>query len=208
MTMKLSHQKIEEMRNLRQHGYSLAEISSLLHIAKSTTSHYVSSIQVLPDYKEILTKKRNSSTKVKLLKEQKAFDEAQKLVKNLSRKEKMLFLAALYWAEGNKKDFSLSNTDPYLIKVFVECMRDIFDIPENKFRVSVRIYEDLDKETCLSFWSKVTDIPKEKFVNVNVLQGKKIGKLQYGMCRVRITKGGDILKKLMAINKTVANKFV
>jgi hypothetical protein len=70
-------------------------------------------------------------------------------------------------------------------------------------RISVRIYEDLDREICLDFWSKVVGIEKEKFVNVNILPGKKQGKLLYGMCRVRVTKGAPLLKEIVGINKAM-----
>jgi restriction system protein len=48
---------------------------------------------------------------------------------------------------------------------------------------------------------------EEKFVNVNVLRGKKKGKLKYGMCRVRILKGGDMLKYMRALNNRIVNIF-
>lgn len=42
---------------------------------------------------------------------------------------------------------------------------------------------------------------------VHVLNGKKIGKLQYGMCRVRIKKGGVLLKKIVGLNKAVVEQI-
>ncbi len=92
--------------------------------------------------------------------------------------EKLLFLSALYWAEGSKKDFGLSNTDPELIKIFVEGLRKVFKIDNKRFRISIRIYEDLDSEKSLAFWSKITGVAKKDFVSVNTLRGKKNGKLQ------------------------------
>lgn len=87
-------------------------------------------------------------------------------------------------------------------------MREILKVSEECIRISIRIYEDLDLETCLQFWSKVVNIPKEKFTHVDILAGKKKGKLMYGMCRIRILKGGILLKNIMAINKTIANNLV
>ena len=68
--------------------------------------------------------------------------------------------------------------------------------------------EDLDKDKSLSFWSQVVNIPKDKFIGVNVLVGKKKGKLEHGMCRVRVLKGGDILKKVKGINNAFVEAFV
>lgn len=116
-------------------------------------------------------------------------------------------MSALYWGEGNKKDFNLINSDPDLIKVFVKGLKDLFGIPANKLKISIRIYEDLDKIKCLNFWSGITKVPVHKFVSVNVLKGKKKGKLNNGMCRVRVEKGGNLLKYMLAIRDEVIRKF-
>ncbi|OGG14124.1 hypothetical protein A2773_05230 [Candidatus Gottesmanbacteria bacterium RIFCSPHIGHO2_01_FULL_39_10] len=197
----------EKIVYLRKHGYSLPEISILTKIPKTTAFRYLQGVQVLPEYRTAWLGKRGGSRKRMYLKEKAAYEEGVKFVQSLSIRDKLLFLSALYWAEGSKKDFGLSNTDPDLIKVFVSILRDVLGISVHALRVSVRIYEDLDKEKCLDFWSNIVGIPKEKFVNVNILKGKKKGKLEYGMCRVRILKGGDILKKIKGINRAVKENF-
>ncbi len=194
---------IEKIKLLRTQGYSLPEISDAVQIPKSTVFCYIKGVEILPEYIDQWMGKRGGSKKIKILKEQNALKEGKKLVGKLTNKEKMLFISALYWGEGSKGDFGLSNTDPRLIRLFVECLRGVFEIKNERLRVSVRIYEDLDREKCLLFWSEIVGIPKEEFVNVNVLSGKKKGKLEYGMCRVRVTKGADLLKKITGINKAV-----
>lgn len=198
---KLDADKILEIKTLRSNGYSLPEISRKLNIPKTTVFNYVQGVKILPEFIELWKMKRLGSRYLKNLKEQKAFEEAIELIDELSIKEIMLFIAALYWGEGSKKDFGLSNTDPDLIKVFINGLRKVFNVEEERLRISIRIFEDMDREECLNFWSKVVGVPKDKFINVNVLYGKKKGKLQYGMCRVRVTKGGDLLKQIKAINK-------
>lgn len=204
---RLTEKQISNIKKLRKRGYSLPEISDSLTIPKTTVFGHIQDVQIDSRYLTEWLVKRGGSRKIKLQKEKKAMKEGDKLVKKLSKKEKMLFISALYWAEGSKNDFSLSNTDPYLIKVFVEGMKEVFGVKTQEFRLNVRIYEDLDKEKCIAFWSQITNIPKEQFVSVNVLKGKKIGKLEYGMVRIRITKGGDLLKKIVGINKAVYNKI-
>lgn len=194
---------IEKIKFLRTQGYSLPEISQAVNVPKTTVFYHIKGVKVLPEYIDQWLGKRGGSKKLKILKEKSALEEGKKIVGALTNKEKMLFLAALYWGEGSKGDFGLSNTDPRLIKLFVECLKDVFAIENERLRISVRIYEDLDREKCLSFWSEIVGVPKEKFVNVNVLIGKKKGKLEYGMCRVRVIKGGDLLKKITGINKAV-----
>ncbi len=155
-----------------------------------------------------MEEKRGGSKKRKELKVQQSLLEANNTISDLSFKEKMIFISALYWGEGSKGDFGLSNTDPALIKVFVSGLRNVFHIPDDRLRISIRIYEDLDRDECLQFWSEIVNIPKENFVNVNILPGKKMGKLKYGMCRVRVAKGEELLKKMKALYEVVASRFV
>jgi hypothetical protein len=182
----------------------LPEISRLVNVPKTTAFRYIKGVEILPEFIPTWSIKWGGSRKRKLLKEKQALKDAQKVVGNLSRKEKILFLSALYWGEGSKKDFGLSNTDPELIRVFINGLREVFNISEERLRISIRIYEDMDKEKCLDFWSQVVGVPKESFINIDVLFGKKKGKLQYGMCRVRVAKGGDLLKQIKGVNRTIA----
>ncbi len=205
---KLNSDVVEKIKLLRTQGYSLPEISVQVKVPRTTVFRYIKNVKILSEFLKEWSVKRGGSRKRKLLKENQAFDEAKNLVGKLSEKDKLLFLSALYWGEGSKKDFGLSNTDPRLIKFFVNGLRQVFGIDDHRLRISLRLYEDLDKEKCLNFWSEVVNIPRENFVSINILNGKKRGKLEYGMCRVRVLKGADLLKKVFAVNKIVAEQIV
>jgi hypothetical protein len=176
----------------------------MVGVSRTSILRRVKGIEISPQYRSDWEIKRGGSRERRLHREEVALKHATELLTNkLSHREKLLILSCLYWAEGSKKDFGLSNTDPQLISVFLALIRDVFQIDDIRLRISIRIYEDLDRNACLSFWSEVTKVPEEQFVSVNVLQGKKIGKLQYGMCRVRVAKAGDLLKELLAINRVL-----
>lgn len=149
--------------------------------------------------------KRGGSLRKKILAEQSAAKKAKEFIKAVSKENKLYILAALYWAEGSKSDLSFTNSDPQMIKIFIDGLEEVFEISKLKMKVSIRIYEDLDREKCLNYWSVITGIPKEKFISVNILKGKKVGKLQYGMCRVRVEKGGDLLKYFRAIKNEIVD---
>ena len=51
----------------------------------------------------------------------------------------------------------------------------------------------------------IPEIRLDKNTSVDVLEGRKKGKLTYGMCRVRIRKGGLLLKEFSAIINHVKN---
>lgn len=185
----------------------MPEISREVNTSKTTVLRYIKGVEILPEYISQWAGKRGGSRKRMVLKIEEALENAESLVGALTEKEKLLILSVLYWAEGNKKDFILTNTDPDLIRVFVNILRQELKLKDDQIRVSIRVYEDLDQEKSLNFWSQIVGIPKEKFLSVNVLSGKKQGKLEYGMCRVRVIKGGHLLKKVMGINKVIAKRF-
>ena len=110
----------------------------------------------------------------------------------------MLILACLYWGEGNKNELNIINSDPNLIRIFVNCLKKL-GVRNEDLLVSARIYEDLDPEKVKSFWAKTLDIDKKLIRSINVLSSKKKGKLKYGMCRVRVRKGARYFKIIMSM---------
>jgi hypothetical protein len=68
----------------------------------------------------------------------------------------------LVFYAGNKS-VSFINSDPEMIKYFLDVFRKAFKVDEKKFRALIHLHEyhDIDKQT--DFWSKITRIPKEQF---------------------------------------------
>ncbi|MDO8486427.1 MAG: hypothetical protein Q7S77_01890, partial [Candidatus Staskawiczbacteria bacterium] len=131
---------------------------------------------------------------------------AKKIIRSITQKNLILIIVSLYWAEGAKKDFSFSNTDPRMIRIFIHVLKKVFGISDNDFKISIRVYEDLDKNECVQYWLKISGLKHElKDISVNELKGSKKGKLKYGMCRVRVKKGGLLLKKFISIISRIDN---
>ncbi|MFA5770634.1 MAG: hypothetical protein WC894_04035 [Patescibacteria group bacterium] len=207
MPKLIPKETINKIKLLRQRGYSLPEIKKEVDVGHGSVFRYIQGVEVLPEYRQIWHSKRGGSFKRMKIKEQISEEKARKAIISLSNKEKIIFLSALYWGEGNKKDFNLINSDPDLIKVFINGLASLFDVKKDDLKISIRIFEDLDKSECLNFWSTITGVPVNKFVRVNILKGKKKGKLNHGMCRVRVKKGGDLLKYILALKKRVVESF-
>ncbi len=207
MAKLIPQYKIDKIKTLRSQGWSLPEIYREVKVGYGSVSRYIKGVKILPDYEKVWLSKRNGSKTRKEKAEASANQKARMDIRNLGIKDKTLFMAALYWGEGGKKDFNFTNSDPEMIKLFVSGLREIFGITQENIRVSIRIYDDLDKQECLNYWSKITNIPVGEFVNVDILKGKKVGKLKYGLCRVRIRKGGDMLKYLLALNRRVVELY-
>jgi len=207
MSRLLPKVTINKIKSLRRKGWSLPEIKKVVKAGYGSIFRHVHGVEILPEYRSIWFGKRGGSIKRKKLAEIEAQHKAQRLIANLTNREKIIFFSALYWGEGSKGSFGLSNTDPELISVLVKSLKKLFRISQEDLRVSIRIYEDLDRNKCLQFWSKITGTSVNDFVSVNVLKGKKKGKLLYGMCRIRVRKGGNLLKYITAIKNEVVRSI-
>ncbi len=208
VSVGVSQHTIDRIIILRREGRSLSEIAKEVGVGYGTAFRYCKGVKVLTRFRKIWLAKRGGSTLRKKLAEDKALSDARRVITSLSLKEKLIFLSALYWGEGSKEDFGLSNTDPELIRIFVAGLKEIFGVAIGDLSIGVRVYEDLDKERCLEFWSGLVGVPVERFVSVTVLKGRKHGKLPYGMCRIRVKKGGKMLKYLKAVRGVIGDFFV
>jgi len=206
MPKRISVQAIRKIQELRQKGYSLPEIVKNIQLGYGTIYRYIKDVKILPEYRERWFGKRGGSRKRKKMAEDKAYREAHDVIASISDKEFIILLSALYWGEGSKADFGITNSDPDLIRLFVTGLIKVLHVSPDRIRVSIRLYEDLDRDICLTFWSSITGVPKEKFLRIDVLKGKKSGKLKHGLCRVRVLKGGDLLKYLNAVKSVVVEK--
>ena len=203
---RIAQIEIQKMTELRSKGCSLPEIMRIMGRGSSTVNKYIRDVKILPEFEAEWRMKRGGSQYRAKMKWESAEKEATSLIKSLSKTENLLIAASLYWAEGTKKELNLINSDPLLIKTFASCLEQL-GVERSEFRVTIRVYEDLKKEECVLYWANVLKIPKSQIINVNVLSGKKTGKLPYGMCRLRVTKGEKTFKLLQSAIKVIASKI-
>jgi len=200
--VKITEAEIQRIKNLRETGHSLPEIMRKVERGSSTVHKYIFGVAVLPEFKEILERKRGANTYRARVRWEEAGKEARNRIDHLTSKEKLLIAACLYWGEGTKSELSLTNSDPLLIRAFVLCLQE-FGVTSKELRVSIRVYEDLEKEKCATYWARILGIPRSQVLSINVLRGKKTGKLPFGMCRIRVTKGQKTFKLLQSIIKVI-----
>lgn len=193
----------ENIRLLRQTGHSLSEIKKATGRGIGTIHLITKNTSILPQYLELWEKKRGASTHRAVSRWNSARVRAEgQLSQRFKINEYLLIATCLYWGEGAKRDFSFTNSDPEMIRVFTRCLNSL-NIPLNRFRVSVRLYEDMNVEKVVNFWAKTIGVDIKDIRSINILHGKKQGKLEYGMCRIRITKGQDIFKLLQSAVKVI-----
>lgn len=102
---------------------------------------------------------------------------------DLDRKE--IFLKGqglgLYWGEGTKKCKSavkISNSDPELIKVFLEFLRKIYQIQEKRLKFTLHLFFDINPEEAIQHWVRSLGIPREKFLKPQIINLKRVGTYQ------------------------------
>lgn len=112
--------------------------------------------------------------------------------KSLNSKEEKLRIAGimLYWAEGNKQEntVDLANSDPKMIKIFLNSLREICQVDEKRLRAFVYCYANQNTEKLESFWSKITKIPRSQFQKTYVRKDyspTKKGKMKHGLVHIR-----------------------
>ncbi|MEI6843485.1 MAG: hypothetical protein WCK48_03205 [bacterium] len=194
----LSKTEINKIISLRKTGHSLPEIKNLTRKGYGTIFRYTKNVPILSEYRKIWESKRGGSK----AKSKKAWHDAQiravKIIKDFNFKERMIVLSCLYWGEGNKKELSIINSDPDLIRVVISCLNDL-GIKTEELKVSLRLFEDINKQKAVEFWQKTLRLPKGSITKFDISNSKKKGKLKYGMCRVRVRKSGVHFKLVMSM---------
>ena len=75
----------------------------------------------------------------------------------------------LYWGEGNKRNTNslrLANTDPQLIKKYIEFLVTIYSIDEKKLKFGLQVFGDINEEEALNFWVKALKVSRKQFQKV------------------------------------------
>ena len=207
---------------LRHRGFSYNEIVGHIPVAKSTISRWCSGISLTEEQKDrLIEKKRNTSLicglrerATKSKKDAKVWAGGQINKLSNRNREQLLLVSGilLYWAEGasSEKNVEFTNTAPEIIKIIMEFFRKILKVPENKFRIMVRIGSEGDAREAEIYWSKVTGVPRENFHRVEILKltqnSKSLKKHPYGICRIHVF-DTSMSRKLLALIKEFSKKF-
>ena len=72
----------------------------------------------------------------------------------------------LYWGEGtksNKGSIRLGNTDPRMIRKFIEFLIVFYGIDKRRLRFGLQIFGDMNEEAVIHFWKRALNIPRGQF---------------------------------------------
>jgi hypothetical protein len=162
---------------LRQLGNSINAIALELHVAKSSVSLWVRDIYLLDTavakIQASLSKgQRASRISKRRTTARKLYEANVAAIKIVERVEfeKEIFLlitSILYWCEGRKSKnddtLTFSNSDPLVIRGYLNSLRNSFSIQESRFRVVMHLHEYHSEATQRSYWSSQTKIPENQF---------------------------------------------
>lgn len=188
---------------LRRRGKSYNKISKELGIPKSTLSGWFSNIDWSVGVKKELIRKAKYVARKRLVlvnKQRRLMWEAwREKARKQARKDFLklklnpLFIAGImiYWGEGDSNIANcvvrMSNTNPEMIRLFSLFLQKICSVPEEKIKVAMILYPDLEEATCKKFWSLASDIPENQFIKTQFIKGKHPTKrLTNGICIIYI----------------------
>lgn len=212
---------------LRKKGKMYSEILDILGISipKSTLSGWCKDISLpfgfekrVKDYNKFhLIKARKIALIKKAEKRSKYLDEIKKrnlhlleLLKN--RDVAKIAVAMLYLGEGRKagkNSIMFGNSNPFIIKLFLNLLRACYKLDEKKFRCTLQCRADQDIKKLEKFWFSITKIPLSQFYKAQVdprTIGKKSKKTDYkGVCRIDYF-SAELFIELMQIAKLIYNE--
>lgn len=108
----------------------------------------------------------------------------------------------LYWGEGNKKSKTavrLGNTDPDLLRYFLDFLVIMFQVDTSRLRFGLQIFTDVNPSTAKEYWCEKLSISPDSFQKIVVTPSTKKGtytqKSEYGVLTIYFsnTKIRDII---------------
>ena len=184
---------------LRKLGRSYHVISKELGVPKSTLSDWLGGTNWSKQIKIELTRRANyvAQKRLRLINKARramwerwrevAREEARKEFPRLRRNPLFIAGIMLYWGEGDSKMengcVKIANTDPEMIRIFALFLKKICRVANEKIKMELILYPDLKEDTCKKLWSKAGQVPLEKFIKTQVIQGRHpTRRLSHGIC--------------------------
>lgn len=212
----------EKAIRLRKQEMSYSQIKKKLKVSKSTLSIWLRNyplskqrIRELRDCNEQrIEKYRETRRKNKENRLQETYKVQKKLLLPLNKREIFIAGLLLYWGEGTKcrmDGLSISNTDPSVIKFFIYWLNKILDIPKKKMTVRLQLYNDMNIQKEINYWSATLKIPLKQFAppyikKTSIKRINHKGGFGHGTCNVRIN-NTSIAEKIFMSLKAINDRY-
>ncbi|KKU44538.1 MAG: hypothetical protein UX63_C0033G0011 [Microgenomates group bacterium GW2011_GWB1_46_7] len=219
--MKSLVQKHVRALELRKLGWSYSQIKKELGIAKSTASKWLNKYPLTYEQLDKLqfhNEKRIEHFRATMArKRQTIFDDAVDkqdiLVGELTERELYFCGLALYWGEGGKTHYyelTFSNTDPRMIRFFLIWLKNAIKYPSHNIKIKLHLYQDMDIDDEVSYWSEITHVRKEYFekpyIKATTMRGLTFKTWGHGTCNV-IARGLKYARPVFAAMEVLARRY-
>jgi hypothetical protein len=193
-------EKREEARRLRKEGWQLTDVAKELDISYGTVRHWCRDIvltnaqlDIIADENPKRAAQQRGAEKLK----QAALEqrlEYQQAGRELTRTGSMLHLMGcmLYWGEGTKhrQQLRFTNTDPYMLKLFIEFLRLELNIPNQKIGLRVLTHSENPDEWLhiQAYWIRFLELPDDTKFGIQHKVGTASRKKRYpnGICTIDV----------------------
>lgn len=206
--------------SLRRRGFSYREVLQQVPVAKSTLSLWLRSIGLSQRQRQRLTEKKiQAALRGAMKRREQRINATESIyatalndIGAISQRELWLLGIALYWAEGSKEKegrpgsgVRFSNSDPFMIKLFLKWLTEILRIDRNSVYLDLYIHESSRNSTqeAIRFWSRAVGFPPRHFQHVYFKRNQiktnrsNVGSAYYGLINVRI-RGSSKLQRRIA----------
>ena len=193
----------------RKLGLGIDELAKKYSLPRTTVWHYVHDIILSENLRRKLRSRQGGTHKRTKEHWLKAENEAKQLLSVVDVKSSWpVLLTALYWSEGTKKGgFVFTNTDPEMIKIFLDLLRNKLNVKDPDFDIMIRTCIPMNPADCKKYWSEITQI-HEKSLKINHNDAQNKSKTKFGMCRITVRKGGYILKLMHCLIRALVAKML
>jgi predicted transcriptional regulator len=213
----MKREERDSARILRKEGKSLNDIT-LLGVSKTSVSTWVRNISLSDSQRKELTsrgfsvdaieKRRENRINNTLQRHRIVMDAAKEKIDLISKRDLLLIGTALYWGEGgkaNKGVACVANSDPKIIQIMMRFFREIYDVPETKFRGNVHTFSHLNAKTAEGYWSNISGIPMTQFYKTyskpSIASLNKKDSLPYGTFQLYVCDTNIYLKIMGMIER-------
>jgi hypothetical protein len=204
---------------LRKQGLLYREIMKEIPVAKATITRWLHEAglanyqtQEITDKRRAAMQRGHEATRQKrILKTQKIMNEAGDEIHRISQREFWLMGVMLYWAEGSKEKeydpgcgIKFNNTDPTMIRFFLEWLRVIFDKTLKDITIDIYIHDIQRHRTkeIIDFWTETIRCPKNYLQHVYYKKGnpktlrKNTGENYHGTIRINVKASSTLNRRI------------
>lgn len=195
---------------LRKKGFSYKSIQQHIPVSRSTLSVWLRDIELTElQRSELLNAKFLGQYKGSQTQHLKRLKKIEMI--SLESKEELIYLLknplfliglSLYWAEGDKHKKEMvkfTNADPSMISLMMKWFREICQVPEEKFRISLHSHTLFVEKNIKSYWSYITRIPENQFYKTYIKKtslGLRKNILYNGTCAIRVN-SVDLFRRII-----------